>query len=183
MLVEWCSIWKCLQFNVWIRESCEKGEDLCDASWNLCICEAEEKHVPVSPTRLLHRLPNPFIFTWSLFSLFTPPPSREHFANTLPSCIHQGLLNTTCRQYILISNALFVFERKTSELSHFVPKFICMTFPHAPKNSCMHISISSLLAGIDEILDPGVSGKGFWLPGTGTEIENPFLVLREGNGN
>ena len=125
---------QCLQCNVWIRESCEKGEDLCDASWNLCICEAEEKHVPVSPTRLLHRLPNPFIFTWSLFSLFTPPPSREHFANTLPSCIHQGLLNTTRRQYILISNALFVFERKTSELSHFVPKFICITFPHAPKN-------------------------------------------------
>ena len=78
---------------------------------------------------------------------------------------------------------MFVFERKTSELSHFVPKLICMTFPHAPKNSCMHISISSLLAGIDEILDPGVSGKGFWLPGTGREIENHIPVLREGNGN
>ena len=112
------STMQCMNF----RESCEKGEDLCDASWNLCICEAEEKHVPVSPTRLLHRLPNPFIFTWSLFSLFTPPPSREHFANTLPSCIHQGLLNTTRRQYILISNALFVFERKNIRIVAFCPQ-------------------------------------------------------------
>ena len=62
------------------------------AEWKLCDAKERRRggsrqkrrmHVPVGATRSLHRLPNPFIFTWSLFSLFTPP-GRPH-VNLLPT--------------------------------------------------------------------------------------------------
>ena len=136
MLAEWCSIWKCLQCNVWILGKAVKKVKTCVMQVGICASVRPKRNTcPLVPRGC-------YIAYQTLLS------SRDLCFHYLLPLRHVNILPTLCPHVFikvcstpLVVNIfefpmhLFVCERKTSELSHFVPKFICITFPHAPKTA------------------------------------------------
>ena len=182
MLAEWCSIWKCLQCNVWIRESCEKGEDLCDASWNLCICEAEEKHVPVSPTRLLHRLPNPLSSRDLCFHYLLP---LRH-VNILPTlCPHVFIKVCSTRLVVNIFEFpmhCLCLKEKHQNCRILSPNLFAWPFPMHQKTAACIFPYLAFWQALTRFLIQGWAGKAFGSREREGKLKITFPFYGKGTG-